>query len=249
MTGVFLLAQAHRPLAREGEDVVPDHVVAAVVREEAGPVGHIHDVVFDDHLGRAFVGVDAPAPVAVVAHVMDVVAADRSARVLAQDVDGGVVAEQPCPVDVMDVIVLDPVVHRCGRPVAPGPAAGNAGVRQVEDVVVNDAIVTRVSHPHADAGRKDPAAIVDYAVAHCRGHGLAVRPPRERSQRRSPGSHPSSRDRSAHRPRPCRGRDRPGFACRDSPSGPRCRRARMPRPRTRTARSVRHVPRSPRRAP
>ena len=63
----------------EGEDVVPDDVVLAVVLMEAAVGGVVGHVAFHRDAGAALVGVEAPAAVGEAGHVMDAVVADRRA--------------------------------------------------------------------------------------------------------------------------------------------------------------------------
>ena len=64
-------------LRGEGEDVVPDDVLLAVVLVEAAGLGAVDEVVLHHDAGRALVGVEAPAAVVEGVDVVEEVVVDR----------------------------------------------------------------------------------------------------------------------------------------------------------------------------
>ena len=89
----------------EGEDVVPHGVKVAVVLVEASVPGVVHEVVFHEGVGAAFVIVEAPAAVAMAGDVVDVIASDDGAGGGAEAVVAAHVAEVG-PAEVVDVIIF-----------------------------------------------------------------------------------------------------------------------------------------------
>src|SRR6266542_3042575 len=73
--------------AAEGEEVVTDDVVLAVMLMEAAVAGAIDQVVLSDDVRTALVEVDTPAPVAVAGDVVENVRANHRAGLDAQRVD------------------------------------------------------------------------------------------------------------------------------------------------------------------
>ncbi len=141
-----------------GQDVVPQHVLLAVVLVEAAGLGAVDEVVLEENAGAAFVGIHSPAAVGIGIDVVEDVVADDGAFGGAERVDAAHVAQQ-APAEVMDVIEGERVPFGQALAVAPRPAGGDAGVEEVGDFVVRDAVVAALPDPHAHGAGKDPAAV------------------------------------------------------------------------------------------
>ena len=147
----------------EGEDVVPDDVLLAVVLVEAAVGGVVGDVAFHRDAGAAFVGVEAPAAVGEAGHVMDEIMADRSAFGGPQRVDAAHVAEQAFA-EVVEVIPFDAVALGVAGRIAPAPADRDGRIEEVRDLVVRDLVIGGTADPDADGAREGQAAVADDIV-------------------------------------------------------------------------------------
>ena len=172
---VRLLARAfHLRFFGEGQDVVPDDVVLAVVLVEAAVRRVVDEVALHRDAGAALVGVEAPAAVAEAAHVVDVVMAHRGAFRRPERVDAAHVAQEALP-EVVQVVPFDLVPLGAARGVAPAPAHRNRRVEEVGDLVVRDLVVRRGADPDADrAGEEFPAVADDAVVDAVRAHHVLV---------------------------------------------------------------------------
>ena len=150
-------------LLAEGEDVVADDVLPAVVLVEAAGLDAVDEVVLEEDVGAAFVGIEAPAAVAVGVDVVEDVVDDLRAFRRAEGVDAAHVAEH-APADVVDVVEGDAVPLGQAFAVSPAPADGDARVVEVGDFVVGDGVVGAVSDPDADGAGEDPPAAADDVV-------------------------------------------------------------------------------------
>ena len=97
--------------ATEGEDVVGDEVVPAIVLMEPAGLRSVHQVVVRDHVRGALIEVDPPATVAEGLDVVHVVVMEARARRDAQSVDAPHVA-QDALADGVHVVIGDLVVVR-----------------------------------------------------------------------------------------------------------------------------------------
>ena len=130
---------------------------------EAGAFGVVDEVVFDEDVAGAFVGVDAPPAVASGFDAVDVVVAHARAGRDAEGVDPAHVGEQALP-DVVDVVVFDDVAVALAFVVAPEPADGDAGVAQVVDFVVRHDVAGALADEHTHGLVPAPAATDDLVV-------------------------------------------------------------------------------------
>ena len=138
---------------------------------EAAGLGAEDDVVLDEEIARALVGIDAPAAVAVGLDVVDEVVAQLPAGLDRESVDAAHVGEEALA-EVVDVVMLDDVAHALARAVTPYPADGDTGVIEVVDLVVRDEVGAGVANEHADGRVVDVAAIADLAVGDAGADGV-----------------------------------------------------------------------------
>jgi len=163
----------------EGEQVVPDDVVAAVMLVESGVGAADGDIVFEQDAGAAFIGVEAPTAVTVTLDVLEEIVMDVGAGLGAEGVDAAHVAEAALS-DVLDPVVGDLIGAACGVAIAPVPSDRDAGVVEVGDVVVEDAIGGAVEDEDADRRCEDPTQMQEGIVGEemgmvgVGGGGLAV---------------------------------------------------------------------------
>ena len=80
---------------RKGEDVVSEDVLSSIVELQHFTVGIETDVLLNEHIAAAFVGVDGPTAVVVHADIVDQVLAEDRAGLLTQRVDPPHVVQQP----------------------------------------------------------------------------------------------------------------------------------------------------------
>lgn len=149
----------------ESEDVISNHVFAAIMLVEAAVLGAVDEVVFDQDVAAAFVRIDAPAAVTVLVArniVANIAALDR-AGLHAQRIDASHVT-QHSSADIMNKIELDQVVARRRGPVAPRPTCRNAGVKGVIDFVVANRVPGALANPDSHRGRIDDPNIVNVIV-------------------------------------------------------------------------------------
>ncbi len=151
------------PLEAEGEDVVADHVLPAVVLVEASGLHVVDEVVLHRDPAAPLVGVEPPASVAVGVDVVDAVVRDGRPLGRPEGVDAAHVAHH-APSEVVDVVEVDRVPLADARGVAPAPADGDPGVEEVGDLVVRDRVVGAVADPDGAAAGEDPAAVAEDAV-------------------------------------------------------------------------------------
>ena len=166
-------------IAPEGEDVVAEDVLLAVVLVEASMRRAIDEVVLGQDVCGAFVEIDAPAAILKGRHVVEAVEADDRAFLVAQSIDAAHVAENRRFVigfhaDVMDMVVLHDVPLGRRPAIAPGPADGNTGVPEAVNVVVGDRVVVRLADPQGYATGKQVAAVGDRAIGDLIAEGLFV---------------------------------------------------------------------------
>ena len=152
-------------LLGEGEDVVAQHVVLAVVLMKTAGLRAIDHVVLQHDVARTLVGIEPPAAVAEGIDVVEAVVVYARAGRDAQRVDAAHVGKDMLA-ERVHVIESDVVVVGMAGRVAPDPADGNAGIVEIEDVVVLDAIVGRMADPDPDARGMQPAAMGDQALPH-----------------------------------------------------------------------------------
>src|SRR5436189_3004839 len=106
---MFLLTSAHQlVLLAEGENVVSEDVVAAVVLVKRRALAAVDNVVFHYDSGAALVGVKTPAAVTVRVDVMDEIVSDNRTLLNAQRIDGAHIAENALP-NVVEMVELDNV--------------------------------------------------------------------------------------------------------------------------------------------
>ena len=146
-----------------GEDVVPQHVLLAVVLVEAAGLGAVDEVVLEEDARAAFIGIHAPAAVGIGIDVVEDVVADHGAFGGAERIDAAHVAQQ-APAQVMDVVEGERVPFGQALVVAPRPAGGNAGVEEVGDFVVRDRVVAALPDPHAHGTGENPPAVAQDVV-------------------------------------------------------------------------------------
>jgi len=116
---------------------------------EPGAFGAVNDVVLDQDIRAAFIGVNAPAAIGERVDIMDQVYCGSRCLSGCPGVNGAHVAQHALA-DIVKMIELDDViVTRCFL-IAPVPTHGNGGIIQVVNVIVGDAILTALEHqdPH-----------------------------------------------------------------------------------------------------
>jgi len=131
----LILRATNLCLLAQGKDVVLNAIVPAIVLVKAAVFGPIDNVVFNQDIARAFVRIDAPAAVSVTGNVVADVIALNGARLHAERVDAGEIA-QHAATDIVDAVKSDHVAARCRRTVTPGPAHGNSRIVGVVDFIV-----------------------------------------------------------------------------------------------------------------
>ncbi len=149
--------------ARKGEDIVPQHVLFAVVLMITSAFGVMNKVVFHHDPRATLIIVESPSAVFVGSDVVDVIAGNHGALGRAQRVDRSHIAQQTVA-NVMDVIVDDAVAFCRTRLVAPAPADGDAGVGHETNVIVGNHVVTAVTDPDAYGAGEILAAVMDDIV-------------------------------------------------------------------------------------
>ena len=112
---------------REGEDVIPDHVILAVVLVVAAVGRVVADVAFHRDAGAAFVVVETPAPVAEATDVVDVVVADGGPFGRSERIDPAHIAEHAFA-EMVKVVVFDAVTLGGAGRIAPTPAHGDGRI-------------------------------------------------------------------------------------------------------------------------
>ena len=164
----------HLRFGAEGEDIVANHVFAAVVLMEPGALDVVNQVVFHHDAGAAFVGIEPPSAVVVGINVVDVVVAHGGAWLGAQGVNAAHIA-QHAPTEVVDVVELDLVVVAIAGSISPAPADGNAGVAEIADVVVRHLVIGTLTDPHAHrAAVQVPARANDAVVNRAMSRGVGA---------------------------------------------------------------------------
>ena len=111
----------------EGEDVITDYVVLAVVLVVAAVGRVVADVAFHRDAGATFVVVEAPAPVAEATDMVDVVVADGSPFRRSEGVDPAHITEHAFA-EMVKVVVFDTVTLGGAGRITPTPAHGDGRV-------------------------------------------------------------------------------------------------------------------------
>ena len=163
---VFDAAADDLVVEAEGQDVVVEVVVAAVMLMDAAELHMVDEIegLFD--FGAAFVSVEAPSACSVVVigiDVVDMVVGDGRAVGATERIDAAHVGEDALA-DVMDVVVVDMVAMGDGVAVAPCPAHGDARVEEIADLVVRQRVVAGVADPDAVGAVVEAATVGDDAI-------------------------------------------------------------------------------------
>ena len=147
----------------EGEDVVADQILLAIMLVKPSIANVIDQVILKSDAGAAFVGIQPPSAVARRIDVVNHVVTDTGTFRRSERVHGPHVAEDPIA-DVVQVVPFDGIAFRSALGVTPSPADRDGGIEKVCDVAMGDGVVGAVSDPDADRARHDPPAAVDDAV-------------------------------------------------------------------------------------
>src|SRR5208283_1788154 len=140
----------------EGDDIVAEGVLLAVMLVKTAVRRAIDEVVFGKNVRRSLVEIDAPPAVLQGAHIVETVEANDRAFLVPERIDAGHVAEKRLRAvgfhaDVVDVIVLDDIPLGRRLRVTPSPTAGNRRVPEAMDVVVGNGVVVRLADPDRHA--------------------------------------------------------------------------------------------------
>ena len=147
----------------EGEDIIPDHIVFAVVLVVAAVGRVMADVAFQGDARAAFVIVEPPAAVTEATDVVDMVMADRGPFRWPECIDPAHITQQPFT-EMVEVVVFDAVTLGGAGGVAPAPTDGDGGIEQVGNLVVRDHVVRGEADPNADGAGVNVATVAEDAV-------------------------------------------------------------------------------------
>src|SRR5690242_10825859 len=162
---VLLLARAHQLIfVPEGEDVIADDIVTAVMLVETRAFAVMNDVVFQQDVCAAFVRVESPAAVGERVYIVNQIISQDGSLLDSERVDAPHVAQHALA-DVVQMIELNHVVAAGSFLITPVPAHRNGSVVEIMDVIVRDVIVPALKDDDADSRRKHPSELMQMIVA------------------------------------------------------------------------------------
>src|ERR1700730_2745377 len=89
-----LRPRAHQLIfAVEGEDVVTQDIVSAIVLVKACALAAIHDIFLDEYVARTFICVDSPSSISERRNIVYEIVSDHSSRLLAESIDPAHIAQ------------------------------------------------------------------------------------------------------------------------------------------------------------
>src|SRR5262245_53406609 len=161
---MLFLARAHKLVFRaEGENVVADIIVAAVMLVKPGAFAPVNHVVFEYDVRAPFVGVKSPTPVGVRSHVVNQIVAQDRPLLDSQGVNAAHVAEHALAY-IMQMIELDDVVVTGRFLITPIPSHRNGRVIKVMNVIVRDSIPAALKNDQTNGRRINSAELVQVVV-------------------------------------------------------------------------------------
>lgn len=155
--------QGYDALFAEGKDIIADNIFLAVMLVEGLALGVMADIIFNQDIRGALIGIDGPSTVVAAANIINMVSAQFGAGLFSQGVNSTHIGKQALA-DIVQFVIFHQVMMRGAGSISPDPTYRDGRIIQVVDVIVGIGIVGRVHGKNADGGVKDRTEVMQMTI-------------------------------------------------------------------------------------